>query len=210
MKKCNNFEELLALYADDVTLSYEEREKVEEHLDSCSLCQKELSRLKESFLIIKEVSEHAVPKNLHNHIMQGITKKENTKKKPYFFRRMVNNPLVAAAALFFFVILSGNIFLTSTSNILLERGPVKDMAMNESAESIENNDVGLLTEKEPELSVALENDGSQETYRSEIDVSSLDNSEEDGKLSNIFKFNMVGIPLGSIMLFLIWRKTRLL
>ncbi|SMB92910.1 Putative zinc-finger [Desulfonispora thiosulfatigenes DSM 11270] len=72
MKKCSEFQENLSLYLDNY-LSDEERYELEEHLENCPECRKELTELQETLHLLKNLKDE-------NIILPADMKKEIRKK----------------------------------------------------------------------------------------------------------------------------------
>jgi predicted anti-sigma-YlaC factor YlaD len=111
--KCEDMQELLALYADG-SLGRKEVMGVKEHLAACASCSGELAALQDTLLLVREELTPPIPPELHQHIMQGISrekKRKNAKGNLSWWR--LSRPLATAAAVLLIFFASGNLYLAN-------------------------------------------------------------------------------------------------
>jgi hypothetical protein len=155
--KCEDMQELLALYADG-SLGRKEVMGVKEHLAACASCSGELAALQDTLLLVREELTPPIPPQLHQHIMQGISrerKRKNAKGNLPWWR--LSRPLATAAAVLLIFFASGNLYLVNQYHGT-SRMPRYDML----AEGLpESDDAATLDERSKvnELDVTVDSEG---------------------------------------------------
>src|SRR5512138_3324574 len=100
MKKCQDIEHLLSLYAEGILTDAEKR-AVEEHLTDCAACRKELAYLQKAGQLVDRLSPVEAPPWFEQKIMARVRKeaaKKNSAKK-WFYPLRFKIPLQIAATL---------------------------------------------------------------------------------------------------------------
>jgi predicted anti-sigma-YlaC factor YlaD len=134
--KCEDMQELLALYADG-SLDREEVNGVKEHLAACAFCSGELAALQDTLLLVRDTGAPPMPPELHRHIMQGVRREKKRARGNVFWLRF-SRPLATAAAVLLIFFAGGNFYLANqylsmsrmpqSDDMLLENQPESDVA----------------------------------------------------------------------------------
>ena len=136
MNKCNECQEKLSLYIDNY-LSDEEINQLEQHLDECPECRKELNQLQETTMLFKKLKDEELypPIEMRKQIREKLERKspvmlllDNLKRKPW---KMLM-PL-ASAALIMIIVLSYSLSGSDFNN------QDKQQFVYENGENKENN-----------------------------------------------------------------------
>ncbi len=154
--ECNEIRDNLSLYIDD-ELSEEEKKALEEHLDNCPECRKELEEYRIIIKAINELPDEEPPagycKRLHEKLLeaekdvQDVQKEEKTSKTVTFpsksrgnkFRWVKYGGLAAALVLVFLVYGNSRGMMKNSSNKMAEQAP---MAPAESPSSMRSDSGG--------------------------------------------------------------------
>lgn len=139
--KCEDMQELLALYADG-SLDREEANGVKEHLAACAFCCGELAALQNTLLLVREEGTPPMPPELHRHIMQGVSR-EKKRARGNLFRLRIFRPLATAAAVLLLFFAGGNFFLANQYLSMSRMPQSADMLLENQAEG----DVATLDER---------------------------------------------------------------
>lgn len=139
--KCEDMQELLALYADG-SLDREEVNGVKEHLAACAFCCGELVALQNTLFAVREGGAPPVPPELHQHIMQGVSREKKRARGNLLWLRF-SRPLAMAAAVLLIFFASGNLYLANQYAGMSRVGHSDDMLQ----ESQPENDVATLDER---------------------------------------------------------------
>ncbi len=136
--KCNEISGKLSLYIDN-ELSNEEMLQVEEHLQSCEKCQKELDEYKNLISVLKDLPEEEPPegycKRLHEKLLeispQFKNKKQTSKTKSFNRNKWLKYGSIAAALVLVFVVANINNF-GNMSGGMKSKNEFYDMSTAES------------------------------------------------------------------------------
>lgn len=98
MKKCKSFREQLSLYIDDM-LTQQESLLLEKHIEQCKECREELSMLKETIGLCKDLKKKEPPKYLYPMIVSGLRKSQDKGIIRGVRKRWLKSGLVSMAAM---------------------------------------------------------------------------------------------------------------
>ena len=138
--KCNEISDKLSLYIDN-GLSNEEMQQVEEHLNSCENCQKELEEYKNLISVLQSLPEEEPPegycKRLHEKLLKSNpqleTKKAASKIKSFNRNKWLKYGSIAATLILVFVVAGIN-NLGNMNMGMKAKNESYDMATAESSE----------------------------------------------------------------------------
>ena len=105
--KCEDYQEWLSLYVDDV-LMLDEKQQLEQHLEHCLSCRETLETLLMMKSFMQEIKEVEVPEMFHNDLHKRLQEEVKPKNKKYKWLPYASG--LVAACLIGFVLLEGTMY----------------------------------------------------------------------------------------------------